>query len=311
MKTTRKRVSLMVIMALALFSCKTAEVITKAPIKVKAISGARLIGNTLDSELDFQTLDVRKLIIDYKSPKQKIGLRGNLKINTDSFIYISLSKINLPVAKILMTPQKFTMVSYKPDKFVLESDYRELSKLLNTPVNYYAIQSILSNKLFNVHCGDIYAFLTDKKLKRKQNRLIRNEFKSFYSKRDSFKYVLHDWRPKKVESFNSKQKKKERLVKRKRSNDLLYQQFVVHPNMFKVEKYLLRDLLLGRSLEVKYSNFKPLEMEMFPHKLQTTFTDLKGKTTIKVQLDRFTVDKPLQINFRVPDRYKRIKTLVP
>lgn len=307
-KKTRKRAGLILIMALALFSCKTAEVITKAPIKVKAISGAKLIGNTTDSALNFQTLDVRKLIIDYRSPKQKERLRGDLKINTDSFIYISLNKA-VTLAKIMLTPKQFKMVSYFPEKFVLESDYNELSKLLNIPVNFYSIQAILSNKLFNIHCGDIYANLSNPKLKRKQDKLIRNEFKRFYNKRDSFKYVLHDWRPKKVESFGVKQKKKERLVKRKGSNDLLYQKFTIHPNMFKIEKYLLRDLLLGRSLEVSYSNFKQLNKQRFPHKMQMVFSDLKGQTTIKVQMDRFMVDKPLRINFRVPDRFKRINSL--
>lgn len=304
----RGRVGLILILAVVAFSCKSVKNITDTRVKVAPISRAKLISNVVEQELKFETLDIKKVVIDYKEKDKKMGLRGTIKIQRDSFIYIALSKINLSVAKLMLRPDKFILVSYI-DKFVIEGNYDELSARLNTPVNYTVLQSIVTNKLFNAKWWIDEEFISIIGNANKERRVRKKEFKDFNLVKDDYNYYLQDWRSNKIEGVINSDKKKDRIAKRKDGEDLIFQKFSINPTTFNVERYLLEDLLFNRNIKVDYSSFKPLKNSRFPRGVKASFCNSNDTIMIKAKYDKISINQPLKTNLRVPARFKRHTSL--
>ena len=168
-------------------SCKTTRTITTYE-KLKPISANRLIKNVEDNAFEYKGLDIKRIACVYESPENKTSFRASLSSANDRFIQVSISKLNLPVARILLTPDSVKMVNYLAKNYFL-GDYSYIEKQLGAAVDFQVVQSILTN--------DVFSYRNDEKDK---------DFKEFVSYVDSGMYVLQSVKNRKLEKINRKGK---------------------------------------------------------------------------------------------------------
>jgi len=146
----RKRlvIFLVLIAALGISSCRTTRSLTDDSIK--PLSTRRLVKKVEQNAFDYDFLTIRRINCRFSGNQNNTNFRVNLKAIKDEKILVSISKINIPVGRVLLTPDSVKYVNYIDRNYFVD-DYSYLSRFLNTKLNFEIVQSIISNNAFSYH----------------------------------------------------------------------------------------------------------------------------------------------------------------
>ena len=276
------------ILLFAMFSCKAPGTLTIE--KLKPVSTNRLIRNVENSAFDFKSLGIKRISCSYETPDNKASFRAELKLLKDSFILVSLSKLNVPIGRLLLTPDSIKMVNYFNKSYLLK-DYRFMDKFTGADIDFYTIQSVFANNIFS--------YREDEK---------ENDFKEFASYADSGLYVLQSLKNRKLEKIFRKKKdeKVDRYLKKLNEEDLVVQYLYIDPLTFKIRKVLLDDKSNEKRLIINFSDFQSVDKQLYPGNIAINFTGKENFLKIKLKLSKFSTEYNSSVNFRIPARYKQI-----
>ncbi|MGM0620047.1 MAG: DUF4292 domain-containing protein [Bacteroidota bacterium] len=148
MRRRRFFIFLLLIVALGISSCRTTRNLADASIK--PLSTRKLVNRVEQNAFDYDFLTIRRINCRFSSNQNNTNFRVNLKAIKDEKILVSISKINIPVGRVLLTPDSVKYVNYIDRNFFVD-DYSYLSSFLNTKLDFETIQSIISNNAFSYH----------------------------------------------------------------------------------------------------------------------------------------------------------------
>lgn len=273
---------------LILASCKTSKVVTVE--KVKPISTNRLIRKVEEKSFDYKMLSVKRIACQYESPNNKTSFRANLKSEKDKQILVTLSKINVPVARLYLTPDSVKMVNYL-NKTYLNEDYQYLSDFVNADLDFETVQAILNNEAFS--------YRDDER---------DNDFKEFVSYIDSGMYVLQSIKNRKLNKVlkKGKEDKVDRYLKKLDEEDFIVQHLYIDPKTFKIRKIVLDDQSNERKVTVDFSEFVNVEKQLYPGNIEIHFTSPDKNLSMKIKLSKFSMEKDQSFNFSIPEKYDRM-----
>lgn len=227
----------------------------------------------------------------YETPDEKTSFRANLESVKDKHIMVSLSKLNLPVARLLLTPDSVRMVNYF-EKTYLIRDYSYLKDFFNADIDFELVQSILANHVFSYRNGQ-----------------GDQDFREFVTYADSGMYVMQSLKNRKLEKIErkSKEERAERYLKKFEEEDLIIQSLYIDPVNFKIKKIVLDDRGEEKTLTVRFSDFQPVGNKLYPGDIQIYFRGPDDFLNIRIKLSKFSTqtDQP-ELNFKIPERYKRL-----
>lgn len=125
---------------MAITSCKSKKNVVEHNT-IEVVSAKKLINKHYNLSFNQQTIDAR-LNAKYKSKNTSVSISIKMRLEKDKTIWMSATKLNIPVAKILITP---TSVQYyeKLDKTYFEGDFSLLSKWLGAELDFKKIQNLL------------------------------------------------------------------------------------------------------------------------------------------------------------------------
>ncbi|WP_159521255.1 DUF4292 domain-containing protein [Sunxiuqinia indica] len=281
--------TIIVLLVFAFTSCKTTKLVTIE--KVKPISTNRLIKKIEDNSFDYDVMAIKRIACQYEGPNDKRSFRANLKSEKDKRMLLTLSKINVPIARLYLTPDSVKMVNYL-DKSYLTEDYDYLSDFVNADLDFKMIQSIISNEAFSYNDGE-----------------RDNDLKDFVSYIDSGRYVLQSLKNRKLNKILRKgnEDKIDRYLKKLDEDDFVIQRLFVDPKTFKIEKIELDDQSNNRKVTVDFSEFEKVNRQLYPGDIDIYFASPEKELSIKIKLSKFSTDKDQSFNFNIPDRYDRVK----
>ncbi|RKD92286.1 DUF4292 domain-containing protein [Mangrovibacterium diazotrophicum] len=272
---------------LLLASCKATKTVTSYE-KLKPISTNRLIKNIEDNAFEYKGLDIKRIACVYETPDNKTSFRATLSSKLDEHIQVTISKLNLPVARILLTPDSVKMINYLQKTYFL-GDYSYIEKMLGAAVDFQVVQSILTN--------DVFSYRKDEK---------DNDFKEFVSYTDSGNYVLQSVKNRKLDKISRKGKddKVDRYLKKLDEESFIVQYLYVDPVTFKVRKIIMDDVTEGRKVSVNFDEFTPVEKQLYPGSIDIHFVSQENDLKMKIKLSKFSLDPDPTINFNIPEKYK-------
>jgi hypothetical protein len=210
----------------------------------------------------------------------------------DKYILVSLSKINLPVARLLLTADSVKMINYF-EKTYSVNDYSSLNKFFNINVDFDVIQSILTNDVFSYHDGP-----------RDQ------DFKEFVTYADSGMYVMQSLKNRKLEKIERKRKedKIERYMKKLDEENMIIQSLYIDPVHYKIHRIVLDDRAENRILNINFSEFQSIDDFLYPGDIHIRFKGPGDFVSLKIKLSKFSTQLTEQdFSFKIPERYKRVR----
>ena len=118
--------------------CKSTKKTGRTP---EDLASAKIINSHYDTHFDFKTLAAR-LRVKYKDEHTSQGVSVSLRMEKDKAIWMSASVLGISLAKALITPDRVRYYE-KIDGTYFDGDFKLLSELLGTELNFEQVQSIL------------------------------------------------------------------------------------------------------------------------------------------------------------------------
>ena len=277
------------LIALGFSSCKTSREITTT--HVKPIGTAKLLKNIEENSLVYESLSISRINAQYSGNQSKTSFRISLKAIKDQKILGLITKLNIPVGRILLTPDSVIYVNYIERNYFVD-DYTFLSNFLNIDLDFATIQSIISNSAFS--------YRNDEKDK---------DFRAFSTSVESGMYVLQSEKERKFYRMEEKGKtgKIERRLKRLDDNALILQKMSFNPTNFALVKLLIEDKTNNRKMEMIFDEFVKIMDKDYPGAIDMSFNSESDNIVLKLRMNGFSTEKLDSLNLVIPEKYQQIK----
>jgi len=259
-------------------------------VEAKPISTGKLLKKVEQNAFDYNQFTIKRINCQFSNDESKANFKVNLKAIKDDKILVSLSKLNIPVGRVLLTPDSVKYVNYIDRNYFVD-DYSFLSRFLNIDLDFATIQSILSNNAFS--------YRNDRKNK---------EFRNFISYIDSGMYVIQSEKERKIAKIEGKGKtdKIERRLKRMDQNALILQKMYFNPGNFALLKLSIEDVTNNRKMEMDFDDFTKVMNKDYPGYISMQFISPQSTVNMKIRMSGFSTDKITSFNFKIPEKYEQI-----
>lgn len=255
------------------------------------MSTAKLIRNIENNAFDYKYFSVKRINCQFDNGKTKTSFKASILAEKDKRITIMLSKLNIPVGRLWLTPDSVRFINYLEKNYFLD-DYSYLSSMLDMDLDFETVHSIISANIFAIGGEE----KRDKDLKEYENRI------------DSGLYVIESVKKLKSRKANEKMsdKRQARKAQKVNINSPVHQLVYVDPDNFKIRKIKLEDPANSRNLNIRFSDFTPVGKQLYPGEIDLHLVSPETFMELKIRLNGFSVEKENDIRFKVPEKYTRI-----
>lgn len=282
------QVLLLIAIVAAVSSCRTGRDITER--RLKPMAAEKILNRARDNAYDFDNLTIRRINVQYSDGFSRTSFRANLKAVKDEKILASVFKLNIPLGRVLLTPENVTYVNYI-DKNYFEGDYSYISNLIDFQLDFRTIQSIISNP---VNTGIDEPGTANQK---------------FETSVEDGLYVLEPAR-----LFNNSVPEQRRMVIRNTrqkslpgTNELEISKLMFNPQSFVVEKLVMTDPADGRRLEVDFRDFARIEGYNYPESIDVKMVSGKEITELNIKLKGLSAEKVDDLELNIPGSYQKVR----
>ena len=277
------------ILALGFSSCKTSREITT--VNVKPIGTAKLLKKVSENSLDYESFSISRINCQFNSNQSKTSFKISIKTIKDKKILASISKLNIPIGRVLLTPDSVIYVNYLERNYFVD-DYSYLSNFLNIDLDFATLQAIIANNTFS--------YRNDEK---------DRDFKTFSTDIESGMYILQSEKERKVFKMEEKGKtgKIERRLKRLDDNALIMQKMTINPANFALTRLLIEDKTNDRKMEMNFDDFIKVTNKDYPSSIDMSFNSEKDNIFLKIRMSGFSTENLNNINLEIPEKYQQIK----
>lgn len=290
-KCTQKQrflVFLLVVVIAGLSSCRTGRDLPAR--RLKPMPAEKLLSKAREKAFDFNDLTIRRINVQFSDGETRTSFRANLKATKDEKILASISKLNIPLGRILLTPEGVTYVNYI-DKNYFEGDYSYLSNLLDFSLSFNMIQAVISNP---VKTG-----IPE----------LNSAGKRFDTTVEDGKYVLHpvnqakETIPEQGRFFIRSHKTRIALEE----EDLTISKMLFNPQSYVLEKLVMNDPADNRRLEVDFSDFVKVDGYDYPGAIDVKMFSGDELTELNIKLKGLSTEKTDDVELNIPGSYQRIR----
>ena len=102
----------------------------------------RLIGHINENSFSHRSIEIKKINVQIETPDKKSSFRANLKSRQGEFALLSINKLAVPAAKIMLEPDSIKLINYI-DKYWMTDSYDYIESILNIGIKFDDIQAII------------------------------------------------------------------------------------------------------------------------------------------------------------------------
>jgi hypothetical protein len=271
-------------------SCRTARDLPAE--RLRPLSAEKILKQAEQNAFDYTDLTIRRINVQFSNSSTKTNFRANLKAIKGEQILASISKLNLPVGRVLLTPESVTYVNYIDRNYFLD-DYTFLSGFLNFNLNFDIIQSVISNSFISNGSESGWNNINQK----------------LDSSVEGGRYVVQ---PGNNHSVWQSAGLSNPFSNRNRRNaggrqEPVTQKMYFNPRSFNLERLEIETRESNWKLEVDYSNFEKVNKKNYPGSIDLKMSSSNEVVELKIRLNGFSTEKIDVIDLNIPDRYEQIR----
>jgi hypothetical protein len=257
--------------------------------EVKPMGTNKLLKRIEQNAFDYDYLTIRKINCQFSSSQSKSSFRIRLKAQKDKKILVSISKINIPVGRVLLTPDSVVYVNYIDHNYFYD-DYSFISDFLNMDVDFKTVQSIISNNAFSYRNDP------------------RDDYKTFDSYVENGQYVLQSEKNRKIYKLEDGNPQKiERRLRRLDDQALILQKMFFEPQNFSLTRLNIQDKTNNRNIFMNFNDFTKVEGNDYPGEIDMEFLSSKEQIKMKIRMSGFSTEKINSFSIKIPEKYEEIQ----
>ncbi len=266
------------VIILAVFSsCTGSRKAVREPIKEQ---GDEYLTNKLkEHEFKFDQFSA-KFNVTYQVGRKKTTVSGNLRIEKDSIIWISITPaLGIEAVRFMLTPDSIKFINRINNTYFVH-EFTYINQLLNKTLDYDMAQAFLIGNDFSLY-----------------------ESNSFKASVENQQYKLSTINRRKLRRFV------------RRSDDdisIPIQSIWLDPESFKVSKVVLKEAERdSRKFQANYGEFEKVAEEFIPTSLEFKVETVDKKVNIKINYSKIQINQNQSYPFRVPEGYTEMQELQP
>lgn len=280
-------------LTIAIGGCKSKRVIEQSPLL--NVSDNFLMEQVKANCFTFDYLN-GKFAFDIDAPNQKASLKANLRMASDSALWLSLTPaLGIEAARALVIPDTIKFVDKINNKYYI-GDFALLDTVLNYRSEFLFIENVLVGNPVEIEADEKYtssveglSYVLQTKIKRKLKRAFKYP-KNTPSTDSTYAQIIA---PKPYKRASEKYDESELIVKR----------YYIRPRDFKVTKTLIDDLFYGQSVKIEYDNFQDVNGQLFPMKIRIQVTTAQETSKFEIDYLRITTNEPQTFPFKIPANF--------
>jgi hypothetical protein len=267
-------------------SCKPAETVSE--MRLRPMSPGRLIRNIEENAFDYSSFNVKRINIMMDDGQSKNSFRATMQAIKDRQILLTVSKFNIPLGRLSLTPDSILFVNYMERTYITDG-YSALSDLLNFDLDFYAVQAILS--------GNIFSFFEDE-----------DELKSYNSYVSDGMYMIQSETMRKLRKIDEKGKvqKAERIIRKNDDESLVVNTFFFDPKLFVMKRMVLEDKTWSRNLNLQFDEYQKVDQKYYPGSIMLTLNNGGEAVRLELSMSGFSTEHSELLPVRLPDKYQRV-----
>jgi hypothetical protein len=266
---------LLIFIASGITACTGSRKAVREPIKEE---GAEFLTNKLkEHELKFEQFQA-KFNLSYQVDGKKTNVSGNLRIDYDSIIWISISPaLGIEAVRFMLTPDSIKYINRMSNTYLL-NNFLYINQLLNKTLDYDMAQSFLIGNDFSLY-----------------------ESNTFRASIENQQYKL-----------STTDRRKLRIYVRRSEDDISIpiQSIWLDPDSFKISKVLLKEAERdNRKFVASYDEFEDIEGKLIPASLDFKVETDDKKIRIQINYSKIQLNQEQTYPFRIPENYTETKEL--
>lgn len=253
-----------VLTAFLLSGCKSKSVKTARFTK----DGIERVESTLARQFQYETF-VGKADLMILADGKRITSKAEVRMIKDKFIQISIQPLlGIEVARLTVSPDTLLLIDRMGKRYVCE-ELASLQHILPKEINFSALQSLLTNQIFDVNTPAV--------------------------------------QPKDVALLFEQKKEGDLLVINSKNGRRVDYDFMLNPESYLIQTNVLTKSGVNL-LDCKYEDFRQVnDGKVFPFQTSLSFK-LKGKAVnAAMNYSSVNVNKRTDISISVPNKYKKLK----
>ncbi len=261
-----------VVSALFLGSCRSKRAIIRAPLK--EMGEQYLLEQMEKAETKFEYFNARCAISVVGDKKNKIDLKGQIRIKKDSIIWMSLSPaFGIEVARLVVTEDSVRFIN-RLDKTYFDDDFSFIQQMFSSTIDFDLFQALLTG-----------------------NDLSWYDDENFKASVEAMEYRL----------TAAQRVRRKRYLKQQDTAKFLVQSIWLNPDNFKINRLNIKEF--GdetKRMQACYDAFEPINGQLFPSSIRF---DISGaaKAGLRLECNKMEIDQPLEFPFRIPENYQKMK----
>ena len=275
-------------------ACKPRRATVNPNRELPVRSAEKLLERLLANDTSTIRYYSAKASVDIELPEGGKSFKAQVRSVRDSAAWVSVvPALGIEVARVLLTPDSLKLMDKVNDQFFVGDTAAARSKFGLQPSLALLQQALLGRpigllpheKYRSDREGGMYV-LTSKE-KRKFVRAAEDISPGDTLARD------RDMKERRLERTLRKAEEKEAVVLR----------YWIEPDSFLVSRVQITDLVHDRSADVRYELRGGAEDHHLPTRISITLTEPGKQATGSLDLSRIEVEGPLQLNFRIPEKF--------
>jgi hypothetical protein len=251
---------------------------------------SKLVRSIEGNVFEYKHLSIKKINCQFDNGKTRASFRASIFAEKNKQILIMLSKMNIPVARVWLTPDSVKFVNYLEKSYLLD-DYSYLSSMMDIDIDFETVNAIISKNIFAL--GD-----------QKVNREIRD----YEAKIDSGMYVLESEKKLKLRKENAhlSERRQARKTRKLVPDSPIKQSVYIDPETFKIRKIKLLDSANSRNLNIDFSDFQQVDKQLYPGEMLLNLKSLDSFMQLQIKFAGFSTENENEIRFKVPEKFTRL-----
>ncbi|HQW98114.1 MAG TPA: DUF4292 domain-containing protein [Flavobacteriales bacterium] len=286
--------ALMFLTLLTSAACKSKRPIVILNPDLPARSPEKLLDRLLARGTDTLRYYSAKAVVDLELPSGKKSFKAQVRSVRDSAVWVSvIPALGIEAARALLTPDSLKLMDRLNDRFFV-GDTADAAQKFGLQPSLFLLQEALLGKAIGL----------DPEIKYRSDR--EEGFYVLTSKeRRKFVRAAEDISPSDTleHDRDMKDKRLERTLRKAEEKEAIVLRYWIEPNDFSTSRVQIVDLVHDQIAEVRYEERGGAEQHFLPTRIRITLSGPEGQATGTLDLSRIQREGPLQMNFRIPDKF--------
>jgi len=252
----------------------------------------------LDSLLAHSTIDMRyysaKADVDVEMADGNKSFKAHVRCVMDSAVWLSaVPALGIEVARALLTRDSLKFMDKLHDTYWLGDTVSAQKKFGVQPS-----LSLFQQALLGMPIG------LDPKEKYRSDR-EDGQYVLVSKEKRRFIRAAEDMAPDDTLQGDKdlSERRLERTLRRAERKDAIVYKYWLEPDSFRVTRVLITDLAHDQQADVRYMQRTLVDGRSLPSLVTLSLSDPTHQVTGRLALDRITLNGPLQLNFRIPEKF--------